>query len=190
MSYVFIGGIPASGKSLLAKKVAAKTQVFHLDIDTLREEMSKDIDLEPWVNFYNNQDEIEYLTETSCEEKWSNLVKQSEAFWPFILKKINEIKQTHKSAIFEAVNILPHLASRDLDFRGIFLLGESLEQIFERIKKNPRWGETEELQRLEAGVFFNCERKNYKREADKYGFKTFNSSDDAEQEMLKLFKGK
>lgn len=38
MSYVFIGGIPASGKSYLARKVAEKTGAFHLDLDTLRKE--------------------------------------------------------------------------------------------------------------------------------------------------------
>lgn len=187
MSYVFISGIPASGKSFLAAKLAKETGAFHLDIDTLRSEMNKDPELDAWINFYNNQDEIEYLTITSCEEKWSNLVKQSEAFWPFILKKTEETKKNHKSAIFEAVNILPHLA-KGLDFPGIYLLGESFKQIFERNKKNPRWGKTEELQRLEAETFFNCERENYKREAEKYGFKVFNNSEDAEQELLGLLK--
>lgn len=188
MAYVFISGIPASGKSFLAKKIAKKTNSFHLDIDTLRNEMAKYTKLEPWVSFYWNKDERKYLTETSCEEKWSNLVKQSEAFWPFILKKIEDIKVTHSSAIFEAVNILPHLASRDLDFPGVFLLGESFDQIFERIKMSPRWGNTKELQKLEAETFFNCERDSYIKESEKYGFKTFANSKDAGEELLKLLK--
>lgn len=188
MSYVFIGGIPASGKSFLAKKIAEKTNAFHLDIDTLRSEMAEDPNLKPWVNFYWDQDEKIYLTETSCQEKWSNLVKQSETFWPFILGKINRAKQSHPVAVFEAVNILPHLAAKDLDFPGIFLIGETFEQIFERIKKSPRWGKTEELQKLEAEAFFYCERENYKREVEKYGFKTFTNSEEAEQELLRLLK--
>lgn len=186
MSYVFISGIPASGKSFLARKVTQKTGTFHLDIDTLREEMSKNPELEQWVNFYWNQDERKYLTETSCEEQWLNLVKQSEAFWPIILRKIDEIKKSHTPAIFESVNILPHLAARNLGFPGIVLLGESIEQIFERNKKDPRWGKTEDLQKLEAETFFNCERGNYKREAEKYGFKTFVNPDEAERELLNL----
>lgn len=188
MAYVFISGIPASGKSFLAKKIAEKTNSFHLDIDTLRSEMAKDTKLEPWVSFYWNKDERKYLTETSCEEKWSNLVKQSEAFWPFIVKKIEEIKSIHDLAIFETVNILPHLAFKDLDFPGIFLLGESLEQIHERIKMSPRWGNTKELQKLEAETFFNCERENYKKEAEKYGFKAFTNSGVAEEELSRLLK--
>ena len=186
MHYVFISGIPASGKSFLAKKIAVKTTAFHLDIDTLREELTKDPKLAPWVNFYWDLDEKKYLTETPCEELWLNLVKQSEAFWPVIVKKIQEIRNTYQSAIFETVNILPHLAARDLDFPGIFLLGESLEQIIERNKMNPRWGKTEELQRLEAEVYFNCERVTYKREAEKYGFKTFANSEEAESELIRL----
>lgn len=183
-----LAGYQPRAKSFLAKRIAEKTKAFHLDLDTLRDEMAGDPKIEPWVSFYWNQDEKKYLTETSCEEKWLNLVKQSEAFWPFFLNKIEEIKKTHKSAIFEAVNILPHLASRDLDFPGIFLLGQSFEQIFERIKLGPRWGDAEELQRLEAETFFNCERENYKSKADKYGFKTFTNSKEAEQEALRLLK--
>ena len=186
MPYVFISGIPAAGKSYLAEKIARKTGAYHLDIDSLRKEMSKDPALKKWVNFYWNQDEKKYLTETSYDEQWANLVKQSEAFWPYILKKLEELKKVHKLIIVESVNILPHLAKRDLDFPGIFLLGLSFEEIFERNKKNPRWGKTEELQRLEAENFFNFEREFYRREAEKYGYKIFTSSKDAEKELLKL----
>ncbi len=186
MANVFISGIPASGKSFLARKVSQNTGAFRLDTDSLRKNMRKDPTLEPWVNFYWSKDEKRYLTETSCQEKWSNLVKQSEAFWPIFLREIKEVIKTHPSVIIEGVNILPHLAARDLNFTGIFLLGESFEQIFERNKKNPRWGSTEELQRLEAKTFFNCERENYKREAERYGFKTFTNSEEAESELLRL----
>lgn len=196
MSHVFISGIPTSGKSYLARKIAEKTGAFHLDTDTLRREMSEDPALKYWVDFFWNQDEEEYLTNTSCKDHWQNLVKQSENFWPTILKRIKEVMRTNKSAIFEGVNILPHLANKDLNFPGVYLLGESFEQILERNKKNPRWGQTEQLQRLEAELFFNCERPKYKAEAEKYGYnngvvasfayKTFDNSELAEQEVLKL----
>lgn len=186
MSYVFISGIPASGKSYLAKKVAEKTGAFHLDTDTLRKEMSADPQLEYWVNFFWNQNEEEYLTKTSCKDHWQNLVKQSESFWQTILKRIKEVMVSNKSAVFEGVNILPHLANKELNFSGVYLLGKSFEQIFERNKKNPRWGQTEQLQKLEAELFFNCERPRYKEEAEKYGYKTFDDSELAEQELLKL----
>lgn len=37
-------------------------------------------------------------------------------------------------------------------------------------------------------LFFNCERENYRKEAEKYGFKTFSSSDEAEKELLGLLR--
>lgn len=184
--YIFIGGIPASGKSYLARKLVEKTGAFYLDTDTLRKEMSSDPQLEYWVNFFWDQNEEEYLTKTSCEDHWQNLVKQSEVFWPTILKRIKEIMESNKSAIFEGVNILPHLANKDLNFPGIYLLGKSFDEIFERNKHNPRWGHTEELQSKEAELFFNCDRPKYQEEAEKYGYKTFTNSEDAEKELLKL----
>lgn len=184
MKYVFIGGIPASGKSYLAEKIADKIDAIHIDIDDLRETMGKNPKLEPWVNFFFNQNEREYWENTSCKKHWENLKNQSEAFWPVILKKIKEVQDSGKSAIFEGVNILPHLASRDLNFEGIFLLGESLEIIFERNKKNPRWGKTPKLQKIEAEKFYECERLMYKEEAEKYDFKTFKDSREAEKEIL------
>lgn len=186
MSYIFIGGIPASGKSYLARKLCDETGAFYFSIDNLREEMSKDPKLEYWTNFYWNLNEDDYYKTTSCEGQWRNLVNQSEAFWPRILAEINKIKESHKSAIFEGVNILPHLAKKNLGFPGIFLLGESVEQIFERNKLSPRWGQTESLQRIEAEAFFKCEGKMYQQEAEKYGYKTFRDSRLAEDEIRRL----
>ncbi len=170
-NYVFISGIPASGKSYLADRVAKIAGVQHIKIDDWREEIRKSPELEKWVDFFWNQDEKEYWKITSCDQQWENLRKQSEAFWSIFLQKIKEIQGSGKGAIFEGVNILPHLAHRDLDFSGIFLLGESFETILERNKRDPRWGETGELQTLEAEAFWNCERPKYKQEAEKY-FKT------------------
>jgi predicted kinase len=185
--YAFIGGIPASGKSYLAKKIAEETGATHINLDELRcSEMIRNPELKPWVEFFINKDEVSYWQNTNCEEDWENLKKQSEAFWPTILNKIKDVQNSGKSAIFEAVNILPHLAHRDLDFKGVFLLGESFEIIFERNKKDPRWGKTEELQRIEADRFFNCESKMYEQEAEKYGFKAFNSAEEAEEEIKNL----
>lgn len=188
MAYAFIGGIPVSGKSYLAQEICKETGAFYFGADDLREEMSKDPKLEYWTNFYWNLDEKEYYTNTPCEKQWENLTNQSEAFWLKILEEINKVKQQHSSAIFEGVNILPHLAKKDLDFPGIYLLGESVEQIFERNKQNPRWGQTEELQRIEAEVFFNCEGKMYKEEAEKYGYKTFGNADEAKEEVIKILR--
>ncbi|MEK7465316.1 MAG: hypothetical protein AAB631_00905 [Patescibacteria group bacterium] len=186
MSCVFISGIPAAGKSYLAERVARACDARHAKIDDWVEEFRSDPKLEPWVDFYWNQDEKKYFKNTTCEKQWENLKKQSEMLWPAILEKIREVEDSDKDTIFEGVNILPRLARRDLDFDGIVLLGESYELILDRNKKSPRWGETEELQILEASTFWNCERLYYETEAKKYGFKTFSDTIVAEKELLRL----
>lgn len=188
MKYAFISGIPASGKSYLARKIAKETGIKNICIDEWREEMKDDPELKKWVDFFWNKDEKEYWRITDCAQQWDNLRNQSEAFWPTILKKINDVQKSGRSAIFEGVNILPHLAHQDLNFHGIVLLGESFDRILERNKKNPRWGNTDKLQIQEAEVFWNCERPRYKQEAGKYGFKTFIDSNEAEKELLKLLR--
>lgn len=185
MRYVFISGIPASGKSYLAQKVAKITGALHFKVDDWREEFRVDKHAD-WVDFFWNKNESDYWDKTGCEKHWQNIVKQSEALWPDIVKKIKEVVKSGKPAIFEGVNILPHLAKQDLNFEGIVLLGESIEIIFERNKEDPRWGKTETLQLKEAEVFYNCEGKRYQAEAEKQGYKAFSDIKLAEAELVKL----
>jgi len=104
------------------------------------------------------------------------------------VSQIGKIKQFAEgsSIIFEGDLGLPHLAKHDLNFPGIFLLGESLEQTFERNKIDPRWGETEELQRIEAEWFFVHGGKKLKEEAEKNEYETFQNSDKAEEAIRKM----
>jgi len=187
MKYAFISGIPASGKSYLAEIIALALKMKHFETDDWREEFRRDEHAD-WVDFFWNKNEAEYWAKTDCEEHWRNMVRQSEALWPEIFKKIGKVVKSGKPAIFEGVNILPHLAHKDLDFPGIFLLGESLETILRRNKQDPRWGQTEELQKKEAEIFFNCEGPKYKQEAEKHGFKTFPDPMLAEKELLKILR--
>jgi len=186
MRYAFISGIPTSGKSYLAEKVSKDTGALHVDTDIWRKELCSDPETERWVNFYWNLNEKEYWQTTTCEQQWENLVKQSEAFWPTFIGKINEIQKGKVSAIIEGVNILPHLARKDLNFKGVYLLGESLESVLRRNREDPRWGKTEELQKMEAEAFWNCEKFMYEKCAKQYGYKTFSDPVDAEEELRNL----
>ncbi|MDP2669186.1 MAG: hypothetical protein Q8P07_05125 [bacterium] len=186
MKYAFISGIPASGKSYLAAKIAKDIGIQHFTIDHWWKEMSGDPKLKKWVDFFWNQNETEYWHTANCEQQWENIKKQSEALWPAILAKIKETQKSNKGAVFEGVSILPHLARKDLDFSGIILLGESFEAILERNKRAPRWGKAEELVQKQAEAFWNCEKPKYKSEAEKYGYKTFFDTNLAEAELLKL----
>jgi hypothetical protein len=186
LKYVFISGIPRAGKSYLANRVASRANIFHFSIDVLRDYLLRNPHIEPWVNFFWNKNETEYWANVTPQEHWDNLKKQSEAFWPILLEKIHEFQKIEIPAVFEGVNILPHLVHRDLDFSGIVLPGESEQAIFERCKKNPRWGMTEALQREEAKWYFVNEGTKLTEEADRYGYKVFYNIEDAEKELMTL----
>jgi adenylate kinase len=183
---IFITGIPTSGKSYLAKKLAAEVGGVAVLLDDFRESLSKDEKYKKWVNFYLDQDEEKYLTATSSDQMLKNLVAQSEALWPAFLKTIAEYENENKTVIFECVNILPHLSHRDLAFPGVVLIGSSYEQILELNKKDPRWSRDPKLQELESKMFFEIERPFYKEEAEKYGYAVFENSDEAFAPALEL----
>jgi hypothetical protein len=177
--------IESGGKSYLANKIAKSLGITNIKMDAIRDEMVKDPVLEPWVNFFWHKNEAEYYPTTHPEEQWQNIVNQSEAFWPTMKRKIEETLASGKPAIFEGVNLLPHLM-RELSIKGVVILGNSEEETFERIKADPRWGKSEELQRLKADAFFNVERPRYEAEAKKYGYPTFDGPEDAEAELIRL----
>ncbi|MEK6809274.1 MAG: hypothetical protein AABY40_01240 [Nanoarchaeota archaeon] len=151
---LFISGIPTSGKSYLAKILAEKSGGVAVSLDDFRENLAADERYRKWTNFYLDQNEEEYLTKTPPDQQWDNLVKQSEGLWPAFLEEIEKYAQEIKPVIFECVNILPHLAKKDLNFPGVVIIGESFEQTLDRNRKEPRWGGTPELQELEARTFF------------------------------------
>jgi len=185
---LFITGIPTSGKSYLAKKLTDKIGGFAVSFDNLRENLSKNEQYNKWTNFYLDKNEYEYLTTTNPNDLWNNLVAQSEGLWSAFLQEINKYTDEEKPIIFECVNILPHMAKRDLNFPGIVLLGNSYEEILDTNIKNPRWGKTVELQKLEAKVFFEIERPRYKEEARKYEYPVFKNTEEAFEAALLLLK--
>lgn len=183
---LFITGIPTSGKSFLAKEIAEKIGGVVVFMDDFREELSKDDKYKKWTNFYLDKDEKKYLTNTSDEQLWNNLVIQSEGLWPAFIAEINKYQEEIKPVIFECVNIMPHLAKKDFNFPLIVLTGSSFNETFERNKKEPRWGNTLELQELEAKVFWYVERNKYIDEANKYGYLVFENTNEALEYALKV----
>lgn len=185
---LFITGIPTSGKSYLAKKLAQEVSGIAVPLDNRRKDFAKEEKYKKWTNFLFDKNEYEYLTKTTPDELWRNLVAQSEGLWPAFSQEIEKYKGEEKPVIFECVNLLPHIAKQYLDFSGIVLIGESYEKVLKRNKQSPRWGNTAELQELEAKVFFEVERPCYKAEAEKYNYSVFESADKAFEETLRFLK--
>jgi len=176
---LFITGIPTAGKSYLGKKLAKEVGGICISVDDMREKLAKDERYKKWVNYYLAQDEYAYYTTTNYDEQWKNLVAQSEGFWPGILAELAQYADEIRPVIFEGVNILPHLAKHDLKIPGIAIIGRSFEETLERNMKDPRWGVSEELQKLEANAFFYGERPHYIEESQKYGYPVFETADEA-----------
>lgn len=187
--YAFIGGTSASGKTYTAKEFAKRSglPIHIVSIDDFRKEFAKDPKLKYWVDVLWNKNEDEYWETITYEKDIQNLIKQSEAFWPRILQVVKETKKLYKHAIFEAINIQPHLARKGLDFPGLFLINEDKQVLLERFKKAPRWGKTEKLQKLEIEFLLKHDVKFIKEEAKKYGYKVFNNSDDVIKELEEIF---
>ena len=184
---LFITGIPTSGKSYLAAMLVEEMGGIVVKLDDFRDALEFDGRYKQWVNFYFNQDEEAYLTTTSPEQMWENLKLQSEALWPAFLEHIDSYAEEPALVIFESVNILPHLAHRDLGFPGVCLIGASYKETLERNQKDPRWSDDNaRLQEMEANMFFNVERPRYKEEAEKYGYAVFEDFETALQATRKI----
>ena len=183
---LFITGIPTAGKSYLGKRLAKEIGGICVSIDDIRKELLNNDQYNKWVNYYLDQDEYTYYTTTTYDQQWENLVAQSEGLWPGILTKLTQYTNEDKPVIFEGVNILPHLAQKELQIPGVVIIGQSFEEVFKRNMQEPRWGKTKELQRLEADAFFYGERPHYKNEAKKYGYQVFETPDDAWTTVIKI----
>lgn len=187
--HVFIGGTPAAGKTFTSKKFIKKSdkKIHLVSIDDLRNDFAKDPKIKYWVDYFWNQDEVEYWKSITHEKAIQELVEQSEAFWPLVLEVIVETKKNYEHAIFEGVNILPRLAHKDLNFPGFFLVCEDYKTILDRNIKAPRWGNTRELQELETKHFIEDDVRFIKEEAKKFNYKVFNNEKEATEELTRLF---
>src|SRR3989344_2845846 len=74
MKYTFISGIPASGKSHLASKIAKEIGIQHFTIDDWWKEMKDDPKLKKWVDFFWNKAKEKYGSTTNCEKQWENIL--------------------------------------------------------------------------------------------------------------------
>ena len=183
---LFITGIPTSGKSYLAEKLAKEVSGIAVLLDNYKKDFAKEEKYRKWTDFLFDKNEYEYLTKTTPEKLWKNLVVQSEGLWPAFSQEIEKYKDEEKPVVFECANILPHIAKKYLDFQGIVLIGKSHEKVLERNKQAPRWGNTPELQELEARWFFEVERPHYKTQAKKYNYPVFESADEAFEKALQF----
>mgnify|MGYP001570963722 FL=1 len=187
--YTFIGGTQVAGKSYSSKKFVENSglNITLIKTDALRLEMINDPKLRKWINVFWDRDEHEFWQNTNYEDYVQLLVGQSEAFFPIIMKTVNKIMAERKHAIFEGVNLLPHLVNKHISFPALFLVCDDRELIFSRLKEHPRWGGTEQFQRTEAEYIVKYDTRFIREEAIKFGYKVFNNPSFIEQELGNIF---
>ena len=183
---LFVTGIPTAGKSYLVKQLIEKTGGIPVFFDKVLDKHMTDPRYEKWINFYWNQDERTYLTQTSPEDQCRYLMQQAECFWPLFAEHIRSYRDETRPVIFDSVSLFPSLVSSEFNFPGVVLIGSSVEETLARNQKDPRWSKLPELQELEAQAFFNIERPLYIAEARQFGLPTFEKADDAVEYCLKL----
>ena len=177
---LFITGIPTAGKSWAGNLIATELGAIHVEIDDMRAEFQHDRRYRDAANFFLNQNEKEYYENTTHKEQWDNVVRQSESLWPALFEKIKSYEKEPRPVVFEGVNLIPSLMHKDFPhMKGIVLLGPSFEKTLERNHQSPRWGNTEELQHIEAEAFFYGERPRYMEEGEKYGYKICDTATEA-----------
>jgi hypothetical protein len=185
---LFITGIPTAGKSYLAKLLAEQTGAITVFFDKVLDGYMKDPHYEPWINFYWNQDERTYLTQTSPEDQRHYLMQQAECFWPLFAEQIRSYQNETRPVIFDSVSLFPSLVRREFDFPGIILAGSSVEETLARNQKDPRWSKLPELQKMEAEAFFYIERPLYMAEAKQFDLPVFEKADEAVEYCINLLK--
>lgn len=187
--YAFIGGIPASGKTTLVKQFADESglSIYCLHIDEMWAPYREDPQLKPWIDLYWNKDEATYWAHATYESHIKDLENQSNAFWPKTLERIHTIQAQHEHALFEGVNILPELSRRDLDFPGLFMVVKDQKTMFTRLKEHPRWGKTEELQRLEAKYFVEYDGQYIRQGAQRYGYPVAHNLKEGMRKLKRIF---
>jgi len=186
--YYFIGGPPTSGKSHLASTFAKDSglDILHVKTDSLRNNIDNP-ELKKWVDFFRDQDEEKYWSNTSPLKHLENFVKQNTILWPSLLKEFQRLMDTHKHIIFEGVSILPNLARRDLNFDGLYLIPTDIESVYTRLLAHRRWGSTEKLKRIEAEMFFYHETPFFEKAARQYGYPVFADYSEAYNRLGSLF---
>lgn len=194
---IFITGIPTAGKSYLARRLARTTGGYCLETDNLREELKNDPELGKWARFFEEENELAYYADNDPQKQWAILSEVHERIWPGVLRKIRAYEAgriplrsriaafirkpfaRNRPLIFEGINILPHLAKKDLVFPGVVLVAESFEEVLGRNRQRPRWGKTPEMIEMSARAFWFVERPHYVAEAKKSGYPIFEDANQA-----------
>lgn len=184
---VFIGGTPAAGKSYLSNEFIKQNpglNIYLLNIDELDFKTKKAV---YWRNYYLSQNEYDYLSTVSYEKYIKDQIDRAESYLPEVIEIFNSLKNTHENILIEGIYLHPHLVKKAFNFPGFYLIQENRNILLKRLIETPRWSTTQQLQEMEAEKIIAYDIPYINKEAKKYGYKVFNNSQEAIEELNSLF---
>lgn len=189
---LFVTGNSTAGKSTLAKLLAEKLGVSRASGDGMRVGLYRDSRYGPIARFYADQKcEAAYYAGTDPDERWENLREQSLALWPpLFFKLLCGYRIRPGPLVFEGVNLMPDLVAQDFPGTPIVaVVCEDEALVLRRLAEAPRWGNTPELQALEAREIAVEQAPRYRELTLAHGGQVFSSAEAALPYCLGVFGG-
>ncbi len=195
-----IGGSPRCGKSILSRQMAKKHNLPYLSTDNIRPIIMAYFPEEKWdkhfpfEEMFNVADVDGYYKKHTLEQILNADLKEAQTCWPGIKRLIDHLLVCKMDYIIEGVYLLPKLISEFTDNPNIkagFLLKLDEAKILDGLKKhkgtdwlldNIKDKETLKIAAKSIVVY----SKYFKKEAEKYNFKYFNTEDNFESELGKV----
>ena len=196
----FIGGPPRIGKTTLAYRLADKINGHVVMTDAIRNSAKKVCESKTgplfMINKYNELSELEWLDRfaNNPDIVIKDQVAESRAIWRSVISFCNMFCEDNVNHIVEGIAMMPELvASMENQPEQVIFVGNTsdshVETMLDYGKKFPEqcWmaylGYSEERIRAYANYVKKLS-EYYKSEAEKYGFKYFELSDEGFEERV------
>lgn len=202
-----IGGTPRSGKTTVAKKLAASLGVSWISADTLEglakhftplKEYSKRFPKNVLRKETKNSNDLMYSKYTTDQIKKA-YIKQAESSWKTIETLIEYLIGENQDYIIEGYQIAPKLVAKIQNkfgdkIKGVFLTRHSVEKIIEDAKKSTAHNDwfitkTKDKSTYPKIALMIARYSDYiKKEAEKYNYDSFNMDVDFVGSIDKIIK--
>lgn len=173
---LLIGGSSATGKSILARKLAEYYKIPVTEIDDIRIALQEVLDRSTYPDLFTFLDNPNYLNEYDSSDLVQKLLNVGKEIW----KPLNALIEKHiicnEPVIFEGDGIIPELlAQRSQDkIKAVFLYDDK-ENLKARELNRNRGGNSQELAEKQAEFSFEFGQE-IKKQAEKNGFITIQAS--------------
>lgn len=199
-----IGGSPRSGKSTLAKMLGKKLDCKYLSVDDLRSAILPYIPKEelrekcPFEFMYFNDNDA-FFEKYSPQEMLKADIRDAETLWPGVKEFLNHQFLCDQDFILESVPLMPALINELKSHkmwdkvRVVYVVKTDVEKIREGFEKNDSKSDwllknTTKSETLDRAALMVSEYgKYFVSEAEKNGFRLFDTSDNFNSKLELVF---